>query len=90
MLTLVLGFTCDYPTCGQVHTRRHASADIRGLGDDLDPPDGWTVVQIVGKDDTALYCPSHHIKFENGAAVLARRVGFSLPSDSNPKENPQE
>ena len=88
MLTIVVGFGCDYPGCGKGHTRRRASADVRPIGDDFDLPKDWKVLQTAGEEDASIYCPDHPLKFEHGTVVLARRVGFNLnetPTEDTPE-----
>lgn len=80
MLTLSIGFTCDYPGCGRVETRRRAYAEPRPSENDFEPPQGWLLIQTVGKEEAQLFCADHSMKLEGGAAVLAKRVGFHIPS----------
>lgn len=87
MLNVVVGFVCDFPGCGETVTRRRASAEPRLMEDDLEPPEGWLLLQTVGKDEAQVYCAGHPLRLEGTEALLKRRVGFELlPSATREKK----
>lgn len=83
MLNVVVGFVCDFPGCGETVTKRGTSPEPRLGDDDLDPPDGWMLLQVVGQDEARLYCLAHPVRLDGNETVIKRRVGFELTQSAS-------